>query len=114
MSDPPARVVLASDSECCIAALDKLGGVLKPYFANRVGEAHTIMQRIRQISDLEPVQHIQGADNIADLPTRGAATVKDVLPGSVWQDGPSFLKLEREQWPLSREFKSELPLLSFK
>ena len=109
MSDPPARVVLASDSECCIAALDKLGGVLKPYFANRVGEAHTIMQRIRQISDLEPVQHIQGADNIADLPTRGAATVKDVLPGSVWQDGPSFLKLEREQWPLSREFKSELP-----
>ena len=111
MSDKPERVIICGDSECSIAALEKTGGVLGPYFTNRVSE---IQENIRQLAELseivEPVQHIAGELNPADLGTRGHATIADVSEDSVWQNGPKFLtELDREDWPISRQFRDYLP-----
>ena len=103
------RIILASDSEAFIAATEKSSGVLGPYLASRVSEFHLNMEEMREKAFVEPIQHIPGVKNIADLATRGHATYKEVGPGSEWQDGPGFLKLPRERWPLSREFCSEVP-----
>ena len=58
---------------------------------------------------MEPLQHVPGAQNIADLATRGQATSQDVGPKSEWQEGPGYLKQPREQWPFSREFCRAVP-----
>ena len=59
--------------------------------------------------DFEPLQHIAGNLNPADLPTRTNCNAKDVEKDTPWQNGPSFLKLPRDQWPVSREFKIKIP-----
>ena len=103
------RIILASDSEAFIAATEKSGGVLGPYLASRVSEFHLNMEEMREKAFVEPLQHVPGVKNIADLVTRGHASVKEVGPGSEWQDGPGFMKLPRGRWPLSREFCREVP-----
>ena len=57
----------------------------------------------------KPLQHIAGNLNPADLPTRTNCTAKDVEKDTPWQNGPSFLKLPRDQWPVSRDFKTKIP-----
>ena len=101
------RVVAALDSQCSIAATEKSGGLLGPYFANRVNEYYQIRSEIEELVDImEPLQYVPGELNSsADICTRGRARVEDLGPGSSWQEGPAFLKLEREQWPLSRDFR---------
>ena len=42
------RIVLATDSECAIAALKKPGASLAPFFANRVSEAMELFKRIEE------------------------------------------------------------------
>ena len=83
--------------------------MLGPYFANRVNEYYRVRSEIEDLVGMvEPLQFIPGELNTsADMCTRGKAGVGDIGPGSTWQEGPSFLKLEREQWPLNRDFKSE-------
>ena len=102
------RVVMALDSQCSIAATEKSGGILGPYFANRVSEYYRLRDEIEDlVGQVEPLQYIPGELNIsADMCTRGKAGIGDILPGSSWQEGPSFLKLEREDWPLNRDFRS--------
>ena len=53
---------------------------------------------------VEPLHHWPGTDNIADIATKGEATVRDIESGSAWQHGPDALRLGREQWPASRDF----------
>ena len=59
--------------------------------------------------DFKPLQHIAGNLNSADLPTRMNCTAKDVEKDTPWQNGPSFLKLPRDQWPVSRDFQMKIP-----
>ena len=47
----------------------------------------------------EPLK-IAGPANPADIGTRGRASLEDIGPASLWQLGPDFLCLEREQWDL--------------
>ena len=52
---------------------------------------------------------------MADLCTRGTAKVEDVMPGSLWQSGPHFLVLGRDQWPVTRNFvRTDLPVEEIK
>ena len=57
----------------------------------------------------ESLQHIAGTLNPEDLPTRTSCTAEDVEMDTPWQNGPSFLKLPREEWPVLREFKTQIP-----
>ena len=64
--DKPERVVICGDSECSIAALEKTGGVLGPYFANWVSKIQANICQIQELVDeVEPVQHISGELNPA-------------------------------------------------
>ena len=87
----PAEVVLGLDSECTVAALQRRGGTLKPYFAHRAAEVEDALVELRQ-------QAIQGEENPADIGTRGRATVLDLSPTSRYQRGPDFLQRPREEW----------------
>ena len=102
------RVVVALDSQCSIAATEKSGGLLGPYFANRVNEYYQLRGEIEELVDFaEPLQHVPGELNVsADMCTRGRAKADDLRPDSPWQGGPAFLRLERDQWPLCRDFRS--------
>ena len=106
----PVTVILATDSECTISALEKTRGSLKPFLANRVSEAEELMEQIRGITELVDLQHIPGSVNIADLATRATACSVDVGEGSLWQTGPKFLSLPRADWPLSRKFRDLVPV----
>ena len=59
-----------TDSLCSIGAYNKLGGTLRPYFANRVAEVRQLRVQIGEITDcLVPIQHIAGSLNPADIGT---------------------------------------------
>ena len=100
----PTSVVMISDSECSISAIEKSTSSLKPFFHNRVSEILENMSIMRKYCPVEDIQHVAGDMNPADLGTRGTATVRDLGPGSYWQLGPSFLCLRRDLWPVTRLF----------
>ena len=109
MDVKPARVSLAVDSQCTISALEKTGGLLAPYFASRVSEATSNLSEIAEETDVEPLQHVPGPLNPADLPTRASTLPEEVSDDSVWANGPAYLTLPREHWPFSREFLDTVP-----
>ena len=68
------------------------------------------MEAVRKVCKMEDTHYVPGTLNTADLCTRGTARVEDVLPGSLWQSGPHFLMLGRDQWPVTRDFvRTDLP-----
>ena len=105
----PANITLIGDSECSIAMLEKSGSSLAPYFCNRVGEIRSNLDTLRELCPVEPLQHVSGDLNPSDLPTRGMALPEDLQEGSLWQQGPDFLRLPRESWPVSRHFVTSVP-----
>ena len=84
--------------------------ILGIWFGNRVAEVQNHMADwVKQGIKVEPLYHWPGTDNIADIATKGEATVKDIVSGSAWQRGPDALRLGREHWPASREFTRTIP-----
>ena len=70
------------------------------------------MANLSEISDetvINPIQHVPGPLNPADIPTRDTTTANEVADGSIWQSGPPYLLLPREQWPFSRDFLDYVP-----
>ena len=112
MRDLPSSVTFCLDSECTISAVDSDNGLLKPYFTNKravvKGKFQEWQQKYPEI-DFEPLRHIAGNVNPADLHTRTNCTTKDVEKDTPWQKGPSFLKLPRDQWPVLKDFKMKIP-----
>ena len=109
MDVKPDQITLAMDSQCTISAVEKSGGVLAPYFASRVSEASANLTEIGEVVPVNPIMHVPGILNPADIPTRPTTTPKEVMEGSLWQCGPSYLALPKEKWPFSREFRDTLP-----
>ena len=119
----PTRVTLIGDSTCTISSLECTSNVLAPYFCNRVAECldhikswgrqdDDISVNVEHVSPsllVDQVQHVAGDLNIADLGTRGQATVEDISLGSTWQKGPKFLSANRDTWPVSRSFVRDVP-----
>ena len=53
---------------------------------------------------------IETKDNPSDLGTRGKCSVEDLGPGSMWREGPHWLKSPRNTWPLKSNFnKNQVP-----
>ena len=107
MRELPSSVTFCLNSDCTISAIDSQNHILKPYLANRrvivKGKFQEWQQKYPEI-DFEPLQLFAGNLNPADLPTKRNCTAKDVQNDTPWQNGPSFLKLPRDQWPVSRAF----------
>ena len=72
------------------------------FAANRIGE-------IQSKTEVSEWYWVNGTLNIADWITRGKSPV-DLQSKSVWQEGPTFLKLPVESWPIaSRADVTDLP-----
>lgn len=80
------------DSQTILAAIQKDSYGYQTFFANRIGE-------IQKAGSVDNWRWVEGKENIADLITRGS-TPEDLAEGSAWQEGPGFLKLPFESWPV--------------
>ena len=102
--EKPTSVTIAGDSQCTIAALEKSGGLLAPYFANRVSEIVRNLKEVSETVEVGDVLHLAGPLNPADLPTRETCSADDLNPDSEWMSGPAFLYKSRAEIPMSRKF----------
>ena len=109
MDTKPSAITIAVDSQCTISATEKTGGLLAPYFASRISEAMTNLSEIGNETLVHPIQHVPGPQNPADIPTRDTTNPAEVMNDSVWQCGPKYLTLDRDQWPFSRNFLDVIP-----
>ena len=102
------RCVIAGDSMSSLMAVRRPGVNYKPYFQNRVSEIQKNLAALdEKVRVLEPLQKIAGSLNPADIATRGRASLSDVDAQSEWQNGPPFLRLMREDWPM--QLPEEVP-----
>ena len=112
MSEPPTSVTFCLDSECTISTVQSENGLLKPYLANRravvIGKLQEWKAKFPE-TDFQSLQDIAGPLNAADLRTRTTCTALDIGRNTPWQIGPIFLKLPREEWPVTRDFKNKIP-----
>ena len=95
----PEEDIFWTDSENVMCWLQKPPEDFKVFVSNRV-------QFIKQHTQVSQWRHVPGIDNPADLPTRGC-TAKEMLQGPIrdkWLQGPSWLQLSPEKWPLNLKF----------
>ena len=102
--EKPTSVTIAGDSQCTIAALKTSGGLLAPYFANRVSEIVRNLKEVAETVKVGDILHLAGPLNPADLPTRETCLADDLNPDSVWTSGPAFLYKPHAEMPMSRKF----------
>ena len=88
----PISAIILLDSECTICTLEESAKHLKPFFHNRRAEILENMESVSKYCEMEPVHWVASADNPADMLTRGAVSLHDIGPDSMWQQGPKFLK----------------------
>ena len=105
MIDKPEVVIPAGDSQCVIASLELPTSKFKPFFMNRIAEIKYNLSQIKEnfSVSVEDFHFIPGKLNPVDLATRDDGKLEDIGIDSEWQS-PRFLKLNRSDWPLSREF----------
>ena len=107
LPESPERVWIAGDSETILACREKTGGFFGEYFGNRIGECHDLqaeVEKVCPVGDGGEWWHVPSTDNPSDQNSRVGSTVADVQLDSRWQLGPSYLALEREDWPFERNF----------
>ena len=85
-----ADIKFFTDSSITLAWIQSPSRSFKPFVSSRVGE-------IQSNSDPSQWRHISGEDNVADDLSRGLHVQQ--LTGR-WMNGPEFLKLPEEQWPV--------------
>ena len=106
----PKGVIMLSDSECSISAVETTSRVLKPFFHNRVAEILDNISEMKKYCNVEDIHHISSDNNPADLATRDLTKLEDLVSGSFWWKGPSFFSSRRGLWEVSRDFiKKEIP-----
>ena len=100
------RIWIVGDSECTLASLESTSAPFGEYFGNRIGE---VVDNQAKIENISPVglnsewYHTESENNGADIATRLDTNCQG-LSGDEYQQGPSYLKLPFEQWPLNRSF----------
>ena len=60
---------------------------------------------IQTSTDIESWYWVDTKENPSDLGTRGKVAMKDLETGSMWREGPSWLKTPFSTWPLRSDFK---------
>ena len=103
--DKPTSFLPIIDSRCTIQSVEAEAKTLKDFFNNRCEEwdEHRRQWALQGL-DVEKIHHTASADNIADLATRGKVTKEQIDENSAWQNGPDYLKYDRDDsWPINRE-----------
>lgn len=80
------------DSQTILGAIQRDSYGYQSFFANRIGE-------IQGNTRIQDWWWVSGSQNIADGITRGT-TPQELDEGSEWQNGPKFLRLPVEEWPI--------------
>ncbi|KAJ8033781.1 hypothetical protein HOLleu_24140 [Holothuria leucospilota] len=88
------RVLYLVDSVIVRAMIQKRRYGFKTFVATRIGE-------IQELSDPQDWWWVSGGDNVADIISRGLDP-KTLRENGLWQNGPHFLQLPVEQWPVSQ------------
>ena len=101
MSTLPELVYILGDSECSISIIEKSGSALSPYFSNQAAEIRSNISEIVGRCAVEPLAHIPDELNPSDVVTREHATESFFAEGSVWKNGPEFLRDDENMWPIS-------------
>ena len=93
------KIIHIVDSEIVYAMVHRESYGFNTFAGNRIGE-------IRQATKPEEWAWVEGKPwlNVADLTTRGCSP-DEMTTGSLWQEGPEFLKLPEKEWPLRWEVK---------
>ena len=82
--------VVASDSTIALSWTTAEMKPLAMFHKNRVVQ-------IRRGTNLEDLYHVKTEFNCADIGTRpGKVSIQDVIPGSVWQEGHDWMKMDTE------------------
>ena len=100
---------MIGDSECTLASLEKVNSAFGEYFGNRVGEIVNLQANIEKycpVGNDGEWWHTASDYNGADRATRTDSEIKDIAEDSEWQNGPSYLKLPPNDWPINRDFAS--------
>ena len=91
------------DASIIIGMLKNISLKFDTFTAPRVSE-------IQMNTPVEQWSWIQTFDNPADLGTRGKCSLSDLEPGTMWREGPRWLKDPKENWPIRSDFKKhEIP-----
>ena len=86
------------DSSIILGMIRNVSLKFDAYTAPRVTE-------IQSTTDIDSWFWTETQENSSDLGTRDKCSVSDLDVGSMWREGPSWLKLPRDQWPLRSDFK---------
>ncbi|GBN10834.1 hypothetical protein AVEN_132553-1 [Araneus ventricosus] len=70
------------------------------------------VQEIRKLTDPTLWKHLPGAQNLADLPSRGCSAHQ--LSCSRWWEGPKWLLQTQENWPVTKPDFDEQSILNEK
>ena len=97
------RAVHIVDASIILGMITNISLKFDTYTAPRVAEIQTN-------TDIESWFWIDTKDNPSDLGTRGKVSVEDLSEGSMWREGPPWLKYPESTWPLRSDFrKHEVP-----
>ena len=55
--------------------------------------------------------HTASSNNAADLATRAESLPSDISEGSSWQQGPEYLELKEDDWPINRDVVRKIVFL---
>lgn len=90
----PSQLTFWSDSMDVLFWIRGQSRQFKPFVANRVGEIH-------KSTDPAQWQYVPTKQNPADLLTRGQS-VSQLKDEKCWWEGPSYLKSDATEWPVSK------------
>ena len=93
-----SRTLHIVDASIILGMITNISLKFDTYTAPRVTEIQTN-------SDLDSWFWVDTKDNPSDIGTRGKVTIKDLGIGSMWREGPTWLKEPFSTWPLRSDFK---------
>ncbi|XP_029168338.1 uncharacterized protein LOC114938529 [Nylanderia fulva] len=98
-----SEIILWTDSTITIQWISSPSRKWNAFVANRVGE----IQRLTRRSSW---RHVPSAHNPADILSRGV-DLAGLMQSTIWWNGPAFLQLTEEHWPvkLCVDLSGELP-----
>ena len=99
------KVYLIGDSRTILQALEAGAAPFSEWFANRIGEIYDCLKELP--GEIETIwAWVESKDNGADIASRSDSGPGRLLPGSEWQDGPSYLKQPEADWPIRTDIMS--------
>eukprot|EP00117_Sycon_ciliatum_P019525 scpid23902/ scgid17679/ len=87
------QVILWSDSMNVLHWVRSRSRAFKTFVANRVSQIHSL-------TSPDAWRYVPTDSNPADIAPRGAAATV-LVDSSLWWNGPEFLQLEQEHWPVT-------------